>query len=37
MNNILDIVKFLTLWGATLETLYFILVVLENLTVYYYK
>ena len=37
MKNIFDIFKYLTLWGASLETLYFILIVIQKVIVYYLK
>ena len=37
MKNIFDIFKYLTLWGASLETLYFIFIVIQDVTVFYYK
>jgi len=37
MKNIFDIFIYLTLVAASLETLYFILIVIQDITVYYYK
>ena len=35
MKNIFDIFKYLTLWGASLETSYLLLIVIQDVTAYY--